>query len=285
MTDPSLILARFALYGLGLGLAGVPLYFWLARAKLPMRGFRPAYVIAALLAIAASVLAAAASVAAMAAMPLTSLDMATYTAVADATPIGTVLDIRLAAYALLVVAVLIFPRSWALAALAAIALATHAMTGHAGAGEGTAGHVQRLLDVVHLLGAALWFGALLTFLANMIDRGSATLAIDRLGAFARAGTVIVAVLAVTGAINGWLIARHGFALDSAWSLLLLGKLALFGIMLACAAMNRWKLTPALAADLPGARGRLLASLTLETLCAVGIFAIVAWLGMADPSGL
>lgn len=285
MTDPGLILARFALYGLGLGLAGVPLYLWLAGVRTPRNGFRPAYIAAAILAIAASVLSAAASVAAMAAMPLGSLDMATYSAVADATPIGTVLDIRLATYALLVVATLVFPRVWALAAIAAIAMASHALTGHAGAGEGTTGHLQRLLDFVHLIGAALWFGALLTFLASVMGKGAAAPLIDRLGAFARTGTAIVAVLAVTGAINGWLIVRHGFALDSAWSLLLLAKLGLFGVMLACAALNRWKLTPALAAGMPGARGRLLASLTVETLCAVGIFAVVAWLGMADPSGM
>lgn len=285
MQDPVLILARFVLYGLALGLAGVPLYLWLTGAGLPRRHFRPAYVVAALLAIVASLLAAATAVTAMAAMPLGSLDLATFTAVAEATPVGTVLDIRLVAYALLIIGALVFPRNWALAAIAVVALGTHALTGHAGAGEGTAGHVQRVLDVTHLIGAALWFGALLAFLGGVLGRGPVAPLVERLEGFARIGTAVVAVLAVTGAINGWLIVRGGFALDSDWSLLLVAKLCLFGVMLACAGLNRWKLTPAFAAGMPGARGRLMASLTVETLCAIGIFAVVAWLGMADPSGM
>lgn len=285
MADTSLICARFALYVLALGLAGYPLYHWLAGTRLPRYGLRPACVLAALLAMAASVLWAASSVAAMAAMPLSALDMATYAAVADATPIGLVLDIRLAAYAIIAIVALVYPRAWLIAVVAAIALATHALTGHAGAGEGTAGHLQRLLDVVHLLGAALWYGALLTFIAQVLGKAQASPLVDALERFARTGTAIVIVLAVTGAINGWLIARAGFAVTSTWSLLLAVKLALFAAMLGFAGLNRWKLTPALAAHRGSARQRLLVSLTLETLCATGIFAMVAVLGMMDPSGL
>ena len=69
--------------------------------------------------------------------------------------------------------------------------------------------------------------------------------------------------------------------------LLLAKLALFGAMLGLAAINRWRLTPALAAAgsdagaWPAER-RIRLSIMLETTAAILILVLVAWLGTLDP---
>ena len=49
--------------------------------------------------------------------------------------------------------------------LASLALATAAWTGHAGATEAGQGALHRASDVLHLLAAATWLGALVLFLA------------------------------------------------------------------------------------------------------------------------
>src|SRR3546814_19293751 len=58
------------------------------------------------------------------------------------------------------------------------------------------------------------------------------------------------VIAATGLINSQMIVgaeNLGRSLSSPYGQLLLAKLALFALMLALAAANRWRLTPALAA--------------------------------------
>jgi putative copper resistance protein D len=76
--------------------------------------------------------------------------------------------------------------------------------------------------------------------------------------------------------------------------LLLAKLALFGLMLALAAANRWRLTPALAAAVAGgdaedidtdpdaALAAMRRSLIIEALAALAILALVAWFGTLEP---
>jgi len=283
MADMTIIMARFALMALSLGLAGVPLYLRIAGQRAASRKLRIALAAGAVVAAMASMWWAAASVAAMAAVPLTDLDVATLLAVLDATPLGPVLELRLAASAALLVAVFVVPRNALLALIAAIGPVSGAWTGHAGAAEGLSGAIQRLSDAIHLLGAALWFGALLVFLASVSEREERPVLTARLERFARTGTAIVIALAVTGGLNVLLIARTGWEPASTWSLLLATKLVLFGAMLGLAGLNRWKLTPEYAADLPQAARRLRLSLTLETGCALAIFAIVAVLGLSDPT--
>src|SRR3546814_8332715 len=68
--------------------------------------------------------------------------------------------------------------------------------------------------------------------------------------FSRACTICVLVIAATGLINSQMIVgaeNLGRSLSSPYGQLLLAKLALFALMLALAAANRWRLTPALAA--------------------------------------
>lgn len=287
MNEPGLFLARFAMLAILLALAGIAMQARLSGSITFAGRARALVACAALFGALATVWWAMASVAAMAAMPLADLDRETLLAVLDATPLGIVTELRLAALAVVLVAAAILPR-WTVVALAGLAaLAANAWTGHAGATEGSVGTVQRLADIAHVGGAALWLGALLTFLVAILrpaHESPGSEPVGALAAFARTGTIVVAVLAVTGGLNTLIIAREGWSPTSAWSLLLGLKLVLFGTMLGLAALNRWRLTPALAACEPGARRRLTLSLIAETSAGLAIVALVAVLAMQSPGG-
>jgi putative copper resistance protein D len=111
-----------------------------------------------------------------------------------------------------------------------------------------------------------------------------------LDGFATIGTIVVAILIVSGMANLLLVVGFGQLarlLGSRYGQLLLLKLAAFAAMLGLAASHRFRLVPAferaLAAEAhDAALGVLRKSLVVETLCAVLILALVAWLGMLEP---
>lgn len=277
MDGASLVAARLAAYAALLLAAGVPLALTFARER---GGWRFAGA-AALAGMAASVWWVLEAVASMAALPLGQLDAELVRVVLDATPLGAVMAVRIAA--LLAALVALWWRRMALAALAAsLALATIAWTGHAGATESGLGTLHRVGDVLHLLAAAAWLGALVLFLAAAIQGdGSKRLAL-RLSKFAGLGSLIVLVLLVTGIANTLIIAGWPPDWRSDWFVLLAVKLALFLMMLALAASNRWRLVPTLQRDPSGSLRALKRSLFAETGAALAIVAIVGWLGTLTP---
>jgi len=284
MPEPGLVVARFAMLALLLALAGIPFYLRVASEVRVAGAMRWSLAIAAVLTMAASVWWAMASVAAMAAMTLAELDQATFRAVLDATPLGAVLQWRLIGLAAFLLAVAVFPRTVLLAALGLAVLCLNVWTGHAGAAEGGIGSVQRTFDAFHLAAAALWLGALVHFICSVRSEGQDRALVARLGAFARIGTAIVIVLALTGLFNAVVIGSSGWRWSSGWSLLLGAKLALFAAMLGFAALNRWRLTPAFERGESRSERKLTCSLVLETTCMIGIVALVAVLGLLDPGG-
>lgn len=173
-------------------------------------------------------------------------------------------------------------------ALALAALAALAWTGHAGASEGAAGTLHRTADILHLTAASVWLGTLVLLFAALARSRMATGdLIAALRRFAVTGTVIVGTLIVTGAINLWAIAGTDTlpALAASDYGRVLGlKLLLFGAMLAFAGFNRWHLTPRLEAASRSAMGGLRASVTFETLLAMGVILAVALLGTLPPYG-
>ncbi|MEP7221777.1 MAG: copper homeostasis membrane protein CopD [Novosphingobium sp.] len=287
--DWSLTAARALVYLALLPTAGLPLYLLSTGRGAVLSGrLRAVLVVLAVTGAAASAWWTLASVAAMAAQPITALDAATVSAVLDATPLGLVMKVRLAALIALAAFALLPLARWRLPLLAlagATALFTCAYTGHAGASEGAMGHLHRLADEIHLLAAGTWLAALGVFLASAFGTSQDQPFEVRLAAFARTGTVIVAALMLTGVVNA--LAILGWPLpptfpSGLWAGVLAAKLALFGAMLGLAALNRWRLTPALASGDPGARTRLRRSLMLETALALGVVALVALLGLLDP---
>ena len=121
-------------------------------------------------------------------------------------------------------------------------------------------------------------------LSPAIDLASSSMV---LRAISLMGTLIVATLVVSGAINAIMIvglAQLPALLASRYGLLLGAKLLLFGLMLGLAAANRWWLTPALEAGVTPQRAiaHLRLSLLVESSTAIAILALVAWLGTLDP---
>ncbi|MGM3277327.1 copper homeostasis membrane protein CopD [Ralstonia sp. 24A2] len=221
-----------------------------------------------------------------------------------ATPVGLSWTVRVAALLATVVLALLrtrpAPRFGTLSILGAIALATLAWTGHGAINDGALGVLHLASDIAHLLAAGAWVGALFAFavLSTQAQGSSpeeATARAAQLGraadGFARIGTVIVVTLVVTGLVNYGLIVGPTVEglLTTAYGRLLVAKLVLFAGMLVLAAANRYQLSPRLAlalqnGDHAAAVTALRRSLTTEASLALGVLALVSWLGVLSPPG-
>jgi putative copper resistance protein D len=152
--------------------------------------------------------------------------------------------------------------------------------------------VHPAADVLHLIAAAAWAGALapLTILLAAVGADQSSLAIARTATrrFSTLGIVTVTTLAVTGGINAFYLAGSVPALvATSYGHLLLAKVALFLVMIAIAAVNRLSLVPKLAETTnPAAAAQALRHLRrnamVEVLLGAIIIAIVAQLGMRPP---
>ncbi|WP_232476141.1 copper homeostasis membrane protein CopD [Flavisphingomonas formosensis] len=286
MTEGVLIAARFALM-LDLALLmGLPLFWWV----MGLAGQRWVMIALALGGILMSALWLLASAASMTGSAMAPPDWTTAWILLTLTPIGLVLAVR--GVALLVACMCAAthrPRMTLIPAL--IAAATLAWTGHAGATENMTGSLHRIADVAHVWAAAAWIGALAVLLHSLLTLRAGTADVRRvarmLTRFSAMGTMVVLTLAASGSINmimivGW--EQLPALAASRYGMLLGIKLALFGLMLGLAAINRWTLTPALDGTTAGsAVGRLRLSLLIETGAATAIVALVAWFGTLDPS--
>lgn len=178
----------------------------------------------------------------------------------------------------------------AVAALGLGACASFAWSGHAGATVGAVAPYHLVSDILHVAAAGAWLGALVAFVILLRRPGADRLAHAALAGFAGVGTGAVAVLAVTGLFNTFVLvgpARIATALDTAYGRLLFVKLALFGLMIGLAVANRYVLTPALGrarteAETPAALRRLRLSLALETALGAAVLALVAAMGVLAP---
>ena len=181
-----------------------------------------------------------------------------------------------------------------LACCGAVSLASLAWTGHGAMDDGARGYVHLISDVLHLIAAGAWVGALFAFVLLSIGPehpdASAVETLNRTASgFARIGTAIVGTLVVTGAINYVLIlgpTLHGLV-STEYGRLLGAKLALFVGMLGLAAANRYVLSPRLEAALSAgeyghATRMMRRSLWTEASLALLVLALVAWLGILTP---
>lgn len=229
------------------------------------------------------------------------LEQHIFAMVVEGTDAGLACAVRIAALVMALLGALSMNRwrteaLYVVAGCAALALATLAWGGHAAMHEGIRGYVHRSADIVHLIAAAGWIGALAAFVMLMRPSRSATphqirLLSRGLTGFAAFGTVIVLALTVSGVANYWLIVGPTIngLVSTTYGQLLLTKLALFAMMLALAAANRFHLTPKLerslaTADYAGAIGSLRRSLAIETSASAAILFLVAWLGTLSPPG-
>ena len=187
------------------------------------------------------------------------------------------------------------PPAWrrrAALALAAAYVAALAFAGHAAAGDGIEGVIHEAADVLHLIAAAAWLGALVPLaivLGAAKDTGDrSTLAVVRTATlrFSTLGVVSVGTVLATGIVNTFeLTGSWAALLGTAYGRLLLLKIALFLAMLAIAAINRVRLTPRLVAGgaMAGPAVRQLRTNALtEAVIGALILLIVAMLGTLPP---
>jgi putative copper resistance protein D len=152
-------------------------------------------------------------------------------------------------------------------------------------------------DILHLLAAAVWLGAL-TALAILLTtaregaRDDAAALHSALARFSGVGSAVVAVLLATGLVNsGFLVgpSRLGQLFLTPYGVILLAKVTLFAGMLGLAAWNRFRLTPRLEQALGGvgaAVASLRRSVVLESAAGALVLALVSVMGvLAPPSSL
>lgn len=257
--------------------------------------------ILAVLAAALSVIGFAMQVSSMTGMPLAEVDRATVQSLLDETALGLALKVRLAALVAAIILALAaslwrLSSSTAQALVSGVALATLAWSGHGAATDGTVGWVHLAADILHLIAASIWIGALAGFLWMLFRPGSGEVGKARqtcrvLADFATLGSTLVMVLLLTGLANAYFILRDGdpwAALAAPYGQFLALKIILFVGMLALAAVNRFRLTPSLIAaverrDPERTLKPLRRSIVLEFGLGIGILILVAWLGTLAPN--
>lgn len=215
------------------------------------------------------------------------------------TDVGLTWMVRIASLTVAVIAATLNQRAPALSLrlvtlCGAIALATLAWTGHGAMDEGSRRYLHFTSDIVHLLVAGSWLGALAAFALllrsnNLTGDLQIRLLARMLTGFESAGALIVATLAITGVVNYLLVV--GPVLEtlttSTYGALLSLKVFLFAGMLVFAAVNRFHLSPLLERSIQTgthnvAINALRRSMILELSVAVIIMGLVAWLGTLSP---
>ena len=137
--------------------------------------------------------------------------------------------------------------------------------------------------VMHLVAVSFWAGSLWP-LALASRRGGPEAA-RLVEGWARAAIWFVGSLVLAGTLLAWLLVGSIETLvTTAYGWALMTKLALVGVLLAFAAWHRFRLTPALAADAPGAGRRLAISIGWEIVVMVLVFWAVAEMTSTSPRG-
>ena len=200
----------------------------------------------------------------------------------ESTSLGLSLTVAAVTLTFLIIA-LESARGWlALLALPAglAALGSLALTGHAL----TAGPLWLTAPVLatHVLMAAFWLGALWP-LWQAVGRRRPEAALDLLRRFSVIAIPAVALLVAAGATLAVLqLGRIGELVTTAYGIRLLSKLAFVALLLLLATLNRFWLTPALAAGRAHATHRLRASIGLEIGLGIAILAATSSLGEVPP---
>lgn len=188
------------------------------------------------------------------------------------------------------IVVMIWPGLWLASMAGAVALASLAWSGH-----GAMDNAWHLLsDILHLLAAGAWLGAMLALilmarLDALCSEARIRSLADSVKRFEGVGAAIVLILSVTGVANYLFIVGPtlGEILLGTYGMLLAIKVVLFGGMLVLAALNRFHLGPLLEQSLRAGQHQVAAnalrrSVALELVIALLIVALVAWLGTLSP---
>lgn len=299
MLEVAVIALRWLQYGGGVVLLGAPLFllYSFKDADAPnLEWSRPTLRLAAIIVALGSLAALVAQTAVMAGSLSEAVKPASLSFMVTGTALGMAMVVRAAAALLGLVALVALKPGRALwsvtAALGLIVAASFAWTGHGAATEGPGGPIHLVANIIHAVAAALWLGALAALTALLLRRAGPDLAIHRaLHGFAGLGTLAVLLLVLTGLVNSWFLIgpeRVASIAGNLYGQLLVAKLVLFGLMLALAASNRFRLTPTLGSALETGQPSLAAmsalrrSLLVETGLGLALIGVVAVMGTLPP---
>ena len=216
------------------------------------------------------------------------------------TRFGQVWMLRLALAAALAV-LLVAPQRWrglvwcwAGLILAAGVLGSLAWAGHGASTPGAPGNLHLAADIVHLLAAGAWVGALVPLAMLLGDarrHGEAGAAIARraIGRFSLMAAIGVGALLAGGLVNAWFLAGSVPALiGTGYGRLVLAKFALFVTMVTFGAVNLLRMAPRLA-PIAGGYGAIAAAVDhlrrnalVEAGLGLSVLAVVAVLGILPP---
>jgi putative copper resistance protein D len=184
------------------------------------------------------------------------------------------------------------PRPGGTLVLAAALAASLAFAGHAGAGEGPEGSIHLAADMLHLVAAAAWVGALvpLALLLHAANDGGEAMAVAREATrrFSIMGMASVGTILASGIVNTYVLAGSIPALlGTQYGRLVLVKVSLFLVMVSVAAINRQLLTPRLVQERDAAAAglalrRLRTNCLIEAAIGAIILVVVAILGTLPP---
>ncbi|MBV8927395.1 MAG: CopD family protein [Bradyrhizobium sp.] len=273
-------LTRVGLYlGLFAGIGGVFFVNWIARERAASRVILVALVVGIISAVASLGLQGLD----LLGLPLSGAFASAPWKIALGTSLGPALLLAITALLAGVAASWVVPRlSRALSALALVGVGLSlAASGHAATAPPES--LTRPAMFLHGTAVAFWLGALLPLLASLRGPQAALPVVKR---FSLAAIPVVGVLALTG------LGLATIQLDSVaalvttkYGIILSIKLALVAALLGLAALNRFRLTPALAAA-ETATTPLARSILLECALAAGILGVVAgWRFTPPPRSL
>jgi len=183
--------------------------------------------------------------------------------------------------------------AWSGFGLSALVLGALVWAGHGAADLGVAGDVHLAADVLHMLAAGVWLGALVPLALLLAearragDRRWATIARAATVRFSAVAVASVATLLASGIVNTWFLAGSVPALvGTDYGRLLLLKIGLFVAMLLVAAVNMLRLSPRLidwaSTRLPRTIAQLRRNALVESGIGLGVLAIVGVLGILVP---
>jgi putative copper resistance protein D len=285
--DLANIAVRLGQYATLAPLFGLAAFAFYARAASVQLGWRLGLIWLASLGLAASLASILVLAAQMSGGAAGAADPSVLWAVISGTDAGKAWFVRLLAVAVTIYAARA-SRPLVLVRASGVSLASLAWSGHAAAEEGLFGAIRLVGDIMHLLAAGIWVGALAAFVGLVLRKGAAGVTAAALSTFSGVGSAVVAILIATGLINTWHSVEWRpwpVLTTSLWGQLLLAKLALLGGMLALAAANRFLLTPRLQARSAGAepdQGHLRLSLIVELSLGIAVLVMVSVLGTLAP---
>jgi putative copper resistance protein D len=135
---------------------------------------------------------------------------------------------------------------------ATLTLSSFLFTGH------TADHAQRwllaILLIIHLMIAAFWFGALLAFLVTATRESPQAYGV-MVRDFSKTASLLVPFVLLAGLLMAFVLMPDLAALSAPYGNLLLFKIAAFTLLMTLAAWNKFRLSPALVSQAPGALTR------------------------------